>query len=219
MQPDSSLEAAAERVRARLDATDAARERALVFGRELTRKSASAIRLIHLGRIAEAEAMIVADSEDLRQLREELTAVPEIATAPFLTDAENEHAEAWVTLCLAEGREWPSPEGIGCGPAAWLNGLAEGVSEIRRCVVDHLRHGRVGEAEAILARMDEAYGMLATFDYPDAVLGGLKRRLDSVRGVVEKTRYDIVTAIRQDSLEAALRRVESCLTAREGADR
>jgi translin len=208
MPEHESLESIAERIRSQLDATDEARERALVFGRDLTRKSASAIRLIHQGRTSEAEDMIRASAAELVRFREEIAPHPDIATAPFLTDGEKEHVEAWVTLCLAENRPWPTPEEIGCPPAAYLNGLAEGATEIRRRVIDRVRHGDTPAGEALLARMDEIYGILMTFDYPDAVLGGLKRRLDTVRGVVEKTRYDITTAIRQDRLESALGRLE-----------
>jgi translin len=205
---DETLEAIAEQIRGQLDAIDMARESALVFGRSLTRNSASAIRMIHQGRLAEAEATILADAEALTSFRAEIAPYPEIATAPFLTDGEKEHVEAWITLCLADDRPWPVPEDIGSPPAAYLNGLAEGATEIRRQVVDRIRRGETASAEAILARMDEIYGILMTFDYPDAVLGGLKRRLDTVRGVVEKTRHDVTTAIRQDRLEQAMRGLE-----------
>lgn len=205
---DETLEAIAEQIRGQLDAIDMARESALVFGRSLTRNSASAIRMIHHGRLEEAEAVILADADALVSFRAEIAPHPEIATAPFLTDGEKEHVEAWITLCLADDRPWPLPEDIGSPPAAYLNGLAEGATEIRRQVVDRIRRGETTSAEAILARMDEIYGILMTFDYPDAVLGGLKRRLDTVRGVVEKTRHDVTTAIRQDRLEQAMRGLE-----------
>ncbi len=215
MSTGKPLEEIAEGIRAQLDATDRAREEALVFGRNLTRNSASAIRLIHQGRLREAEEAIRADAEALREFRAQIAPYPEIATAPFLMDGEKEHVEARVTLCLADGRPWPLPDEIGCPPAAYLNGLAEGATEIRRQVVDRIRRGETASAEAILARMDEIYGILMTFDYPDAVLWGLKRRLDTVRGVVEKTRHDMTTAIRQDRLEEAMRRLESRIASSE----
>jgi len=203
-----SLDAVADRLRRTLDEIDQLRERALVFSREIIRRSATAIRLVHQRAFAEAEETIATDAQELRAFRETLAAQPRIAHAPFVSDAEKEHVEAWATLSLATGRRLPTPEELGSPPAAYLNGLAEGVSEIRRFVVDRIRADEIAVAEAILARMDEIYGVLVTFDYPDAVLEGLKRRLDTVRGVVEKTRHDLTIAVRQDRLIAAMAALE-----------
>jgi len=205
---DDGLDAIADRVRATLDEIDELREQGLVFSREIIRRSATAIRLIHQRAFAEAEEAIRNDAAELGAFREALAAQPRIAHAPFISDAEKEHVEAWATLSLATGRHLPTPEELGSPPAAYLNGLAEGVSEIRRFVVDRIRADEIAVAEAILARMDEIYGVLVTFDYPDAVLEGLKRRLDTVRGVVEKTRHDLTMAVRQDRLVRAMADLE-----------
>lgn len=206
---DDGLDAAAERLRAELDLEDAARERALSFSRDLVRKSASAIRLIHQRRYEEAEEAIRAHGEELCAFRHAIADQAKVVKAPFVSEGEKEHVEAWVTLCLATGRPIPSPETLGTPPAPYLNGLAEGVTEVRRFVVDRLRHDELEDAEAILARMDDIYAILITFDYPDAILEGLKRRLDTVRGVIEKTRHDLTTAVRQDRLVSALRDFEA----------
>lgn len=206
---DDSLLEAAERVRAQLDATDAMREQALVFSRALIRTSATAIRLVHQRRFQEAEELIARNSQALADFSPRVRSCPELAGAPFVIDGEREHLEAWAALCLATGRAVPSPEEAGCQPAAYLSGLAEAVSEVRRYVVDLIRTDRVLEGEAILARMDAIYDVLVTFDYPDALLYGLRRRLDAVRGVIEKTRHDITTAIRQGRLERAMAHLES----------
>jgi translin len=202
------LERAAESIRQELDLEDQARERALSFSRELVRKSASAIRLIHQKRYEEAEEAMRGHAEELTAFRAAIADQPKIVKAPFVSDGEKEHVEAWVTLCLATGRPIPTPDELGSPPAPYLNGLAEGAMEIRRFVVDRLRHDDIDLAEDILGRMDDIYAILVTFDYPDAILEGLKRRLDTVRGVIEKTRHDITTAVRQDRLVSALREFE-----------
>ncbi len=202
------LESLMDALRAELDATDEARERALVFSRAHIRCCASAIRMVHRGEMESAEAAIREGGDSLSEFRRTLDEQPSLVMAPFVMDAEKEQVEAWVTLCLAAGRDLPTPADLHCPAAAYLNGLAEGVMEIRRHVVDLIRQGETQRAEAILDRMDDAYAMLVQFDYPDAILLGLKRRLDTVRGVIEKTRYDITTAIRQGHLERAMRQLE-----------
>ena len=48
--------------------------------------------------------------------------------------------------------------------------------------------------------MDDIYSILVTIDFPDALTGGLRRTTDSVRGIMEKTRGDLTTALRQRDL-------------------
>jgi translin len=52
--------------------------------------------------------------------------------------------------------------------------------------------------------MDEVFGILAGIDLPDALTGGLRRTLDQLRAVVERTRGDITNAVLQERLRRAL---------------
>jgi translin len=85
-----------------------------------------------------------------------------------------------------------------------LNGLGEAVGELRRHVLDVIRHGDLARGEAALERMDDIYCALVTFDYPDALTGGLRRTTDAVRGILERTRGDLTTSQRQDQLRMAI---------------
>ena len=77
--------------------------------------------------------------------------------------------------------------------------------------LDELRGGDTSEAEQLLAAMDEIYDVLVTFDFPDAITGGLRRRVDQLRGVLERTRGDLTNSLRQDRLIRALREFEERL--------
>lgn len=52
--------------------------------------------------------------------------------------------------------------------------------------------------------MDDVYYVLFTFDYPDAITGGLRRTMDQTRAVLERTRGDLTVTMRQMELEQAL---------------
>jgi translin len=71
-------------------------------------------------------------------------------------------------------------------------------------LLDVLRGGDVERCEECLAVMDEIYGILVTFDYPDAMTGGLRRTTDNTRGILERTRGDLTLAARQRDLERKL---------------
>jgi translin len=81
---------------------------------------------------------------------------------------------------------------------------------LRRYILDRIRAGDAAEAEAKLAIADEIHYALTQFDYPEGVTGGLRRTADAMRGILERTRGDVTTALCQHRLEVAL-------SAREGA--
>ncbi|MGH9190574.1 MAG: hypothetical protein ACRD0Q_11175 [Acidimicrobiales bacterium] len=90
--------------------------------------------------------------------------------------------------------------------AAWLCGLAEAASELRRHTLDRLRGGELDRAEVLLEAMDDVYGLLVRIDYPDAVTGGLRRTTDALRAVLERTRGDVTTTVLQSRLQRAIER-------------
>jgi translin len=95
--------------------------------------------------------------------------------------------------------------------APYLNGLGEAVGEMRRHVVDLIRENNLEKGEYILTMMDDIYYLLASVDYPNAITSGLKRTNDMVRSVLERTRGDLTTAIRRQSLERTMKELEEKL--------
>jgi translin len=87
-----------------------------------------------------------------------------------------------------------------------MRGLAEAASELRRHLLDRLREGDLERGEALLDRMDDVYGALVVVDYPDAVTNGLRRTLDSLRAVLERSRGDVTTTVLQTRLQRAIER-------------
>ncbi len=59
--------------------------------------------------------------------------------------------------------------------------------------------------------MNDIYSVLVTIDFNDSITGGLRRRTDTVRAVLERTRGDVTTSLRQAQLEAALQALEKRL--------
>lgn len=200
----SPLEAIVPRILQHFADKNAARERALAASRTIIRLSANSIRALHRGESAKAAAMLT----EARALRDDAVSALEghsdIYHAGFLHDAQKEFAEASATFALLSDRPLPSPEDLGVEYAAYLNGVAEAVGELRRVILDRLRAGEYGGCEALLAAMDDIYSVLVTIDYPDAMTGGLRRTTDQTRGILEKTRGDLTMAILQRDAMAAM---------------
>ncbi len=155
--------------------------------------------------------MLRAAGELNDQIVADLRPHPDLFYAGYVQDAQKEYVEALATFSLVTGEPMQRPEEIGVAAAAFLNGLAEAVGELRRYVLDLLRRGEVESCEGLLLTMDDIYALLVTIDYPDALTGGLRRTTDAARAILERTRGDLTFALRQRDLEASLERLEDKL--------
>ena len=207
----SQLELIAEKARAVLDARNAARDETLPISREVIRTCANTIRAAHRGEIDRAREMLRGARDAVSQMRTALQAHPEIYSAGYVHDCQKELAEASAFLALVSDQPIPDPDELGVEYPAYLNGLGETVGELRRHTLDVMRHGRLHEAEAVLQKMDEIYHVLVTIDYPDALTGGLRRTTDSVRGIIEKTRGELTTALCGEGLRLTIQQAIAAL--------
>lgn len=184
---------------------------ALAACRRTIRACGSSIRAVHLLRPEDALRLADEAGGALREAQEALAPFPSLVGSGPLHDAAKEYAEARLTAAMVSDAPLPSANDLGVSSAAWLNGLAEAASELRRHLLDRLRHGDLSHGEVLLATMDEAYGLLVTMDYPDAVSGGLRRTTDALRAVLERTRGDLTVTLIQSRLQTALHEAATAL--------
>ena len=192
--------------RAVLDERHEAREVALRVSRKIIQACAASIRAVHREEFEDAERLADEAKAHLAEGEAAVIEHPDLRYAGYYSDAAKEYAEARATLALVRGDRIPMPEDVGVDVAPYLNGLAEAASELRRRLLDLLRRGELGQSEELLSAMDEIYTLLVAMDYPDAVSGGLRRRTDALRAVLERTRGDVTTTILQTRLQDAIER-------------
>lgn len=202
------LDELAEQIQAEFEATSAARDQAYQRSRSLISVCARAIRAIHREEWDTAEALIAEAKTAADTLVEGVKAYPALYYAGYTQDAMKEFVEANLTYALVRQRPLPTAQQLQTESNTWLNGLAEAATELRRRILDIIRHGHSDEAERLLDAMDQIYSTLVTFDFNDSITGGLRRRTDTVRAVLERTRGDITTSLRQAQLEEALEALE-----------
>lgn len=197
-----------EGIRVEFTAKNQVRDATLSRSRELIRFCALSIRAIHRHEWDEAARLLETAREAAAVMVADVVTYQDLFEAGYTQDALKELVEAHVLYAFVRGTDLPGPTDIGVPAAAYLNGLAEAASELRRFALDLIRLGRSSEAEPCLAMMDEVYSHLVTIDFPDALTGGLRRTTDMLRGVLERTRGDLTVAVRQEELEAALQAFE-----------
>jgi translin len=212
--PTANIQSIAERIRGELALKHQAREAAYPLTRQVVRNSANAIRAVHRGEFETAQKLLSTAGGLLSEITAAIVDHPELRYTGYVETAEKEFTEASITLSLVSGKAIPGPDALGVVNSAYLNGLAEAASEMRRELLDHLRRGLIGRCEEILKSMDDIYDVLVTIDFPDALTGNLRRTTDMLRGVLERTRGDLTMAIAQSRLEEKLTRVEEGLSGR-----
>jgi translin len=203
-----NLESIVEEIRAEFEAKSAARDTALQRSRTLIRHCANAIRAAHRGDLSEAEHLLEGAREAASVMVSDLEPYPDLYHAGYTRDALKEYVEAQMVYVFIKNGQLPTPAELGVEPSAYLKGLAEAASELRRHSLDLMRQNELRRAEEMLGIMDEVYSQLMTVDFPDAITGGLRRTTDMLRGVVQRTRGDLTTAFRQEMMRQALEEFE-----------
>ena len=204
MAKSEEIQAGGEWARGVLESKHKARETTLAACRKTIQACAASIRAVHRDEFDTAEELGAQAAAHLAEAMSAVREHPDIRHAGFVHDAAKEYAEARMTLAFVRGDALPAADQIGVEVQAYLNGMAEAASELRRYVLDQLRRGRSDRGEELLGYMDEVYSLLITIDFPDAMTGGLRRTTDQLRGVLERTRGDLTTSLLQSRLLAGI---------------
>lgn len=202
----ASLDDIGERARTELETLHRAREDAYVASRRVIRSAANAIRAVHRREGDNARGLLDEAMTSLDVVRRACRQRPQLYGSGFVLDAQKEYAEAQLVfrLLVTAADTLPGPEELGIDTAAWLNGLAETVGELRRRMLDLLRAGDHAGAARALAVMEDIIGVLVTIDFPDGVTAGLRRSTDVARSITERSRGDLTTALQLDRVYRAL---------------
>jgi translin len=197
-----------ERMRKHFNAQEKIREEMLDASREVIRSSARTIAAVHRNDRTDSDEMFAKARETLATLANAVKAEPHLADSGTIISAYQEYCEAALVRALIWGGKLLTAEELDIPYKAYLAALADVTGELRRHALDMIRTDDVSEAERMLKLMEEIFEMMMEFDYPDVVLPGMRRRQDMVRRIIEITRGDLTTAIRQQRLENELKRAE-----------
>ena len=203
------LDDIAETIRIHFEEVNDARDNAYQQSRQLVSVCARSIRAVHREEWHNADDLIKQAKMAAEELIAGVEPYPNLYHAGYTQDALKEYVEANLTYALIRDLPLPTARELGTEENTWLNGLAEAATELRRRILDIIRHGHSEEAERLLDTMNEIYSILVTFDFNESITLGLRRRTDTVRAVLERTRGDVTTSLRQAELENALEALEA----------
>jgi translin len=193
-------------IKAKIENLHAAREKALADGRLIVQMSSKAIKHLHRQEHGRADELLGELSEIVSGAHTALKNFPGIRHAPYFQDAVKEYVEAMTLRSILSQQEVSSPDDLGVEPQAYLNGICEAASECRRYALDVMRRGDAASARMLCDEMEDIYDELITFDYPDALMSNLRRNVDALRAVLERTQSDLAVTGTQLELIDELKR-------------
>ena len=199
------LEKVYQAIKKYLDERDAAREEMLARGREIIRLSGSAISKMLSNDLKGAEDELKKMRSIVESLSFSLKDYPELFNSTPYWNALAEHVEAESLYKVLIGEGVPSPEELGVPIVPYVLGLADLIGELRRVALEEVKKGRIGNAWMLLEKMEEIFSMLSPLDYPDALLPGLRHKVDVGRKLIDDTKYFLVDMESRMRLEIALR--------------
>jgi len=177
---------AAEELRLREQAIDEVMDRA----RKARVLSKQAILHVHGGSIKEAREKLEEAGRLLREMEGLIGERAEIGRFDEVSAAQEEYSEASIIFKLKTSNAFPSPGDVGVSFSIYLLGLGDVPGELRRQALDALRQGDLERAEALLGTMERIYLSLVSME-ETPFLRGLRRKLDTARGVIERTRSEL----------------------------
>ena len=196
-----------EKIQAELTSYDKAREQLQTLTRNATRLCSWGIIQIHRGELGEASKTLNEAKRSLDQLQNLLSSHNELPQFGQVLVAFQEYSEAKLLFQLKAKGSIASLRDVGTSSTAYLLGMLDFIGEMRRMILDALRHGEADEAQDLLAKMESIYEDLMSLDHT-SILPNFRRKLDADRRILESTRGDVATDLRRVSLEKALRSVE-----------
>lgn len=180
---ETDMDTILDRIAKDLSIEEKEREEVMALSRKAIRLSKKIIHAIHTDDIYDDAR------EELRTLMSTLSE----KNRRFAKDAMMEYAEAEILISAVSGTQTPSPEDLGMDGGSWLMGMADTIGELRRIVLTHLMESDMDTAKELFSVMEIMCEGLMMFDVPDAILP-IRRKQDVARGVVEKTRSDLLNA-------------------------
>jgi translin len=177
-------------IEAHLRQRELRREELYQQARRLRRLAQGTMTRLHVG-LAEAPE-VAAVKASLSDLSERLRREGR-ADEPLVHDALQEGVEASLLAAIVAGEPLPSPAELNVEPEPYLLGLGDVVGEVRRLALGRLGAGDLDSAERHLRLMEELTQSLLRFDTSRAIVQ-LKPKQDQARGLVERTRGEVVMA-------------------------
>jgi len=206
-----SLKKISDKIYANLAIQNKARDLLINEMHKVLKVTREAISAIHQDELSKAGKLVENGQSRLKEAQTHLEKLGQLPVIGLVNDAEGEVAEAALFLAFRLVEKVPSPENVGVSDIGYLQGLGDFVGELRRYSIDSLTNDNLDEAKRAFHQMEQVYATLITFDFPRGLTPGVRRKTDVARGLIERTRADLSTAIENRRLLVGITALQKSL--------
>ena len=176
-----------------LSAREELRDNLIKAGRDIIKLSGWAINALHRGSLEEARRYV----EDMEAKTREFIGLARrdssLWHSGFVNNVLSEYVEARAFYDIVVRGVVPGPEELGVGEVAYLQGIGDTLGELRRLALDFMRVGQLDKAEKLLDIMETLYYELRSLEYPDALMPGVRHKVDVARRLIDDTKALLLT--------------------------
>ena len=201
----NSLQESLHKINGELKGTEERREKLLKGTRDVISLCSKSIVDLHYGKKDAAKEKLHTAGEMLTEFH----GYTKDDLQKYLLVPEQEFVEASVLRSLIEDSDIPSADDLKVSGPAYLLGLLDCVGECKRRVYDQIRKEKFIEAQNLFSFIEKIYGLVYPLSIYDNLVGGLKRKLDVAKMLIEDVRSLVTEESRRQSLMAAVERLEN----------
>lgn len=188
---------------------DSVREYLIRVSRDIVRKSGLAITYVHLSRLDEAEKILNEVREIIDDLERRLDPHPELKYSNLYLSALSEYVEAVEFLSIVKHKRLRTLAELKVHYLPYLQGLLDVIGELKRYVLSLIRLDSIGDAWTYFNIANSIYEKLKSLDYPEALLPGIRHRVDIARKLLEDLRKFLVDIESRNKLINLLKGISS----------
>ncbi len=191
-----------------LSSRESIRDNLIRKSREIIRYSSWAINAILRGAVDEAKHHISQLDKSVREFLEYARRDPRLYYSGLVDSTLAEYVEAKLLYSLILEAKLLTPDELGVPEVPYLQGLGDVIGELRRLALDHLRIEDYEYAERILALMEVIYNEMRVLEYPDALMPGVRHKVDVARRLIDDTKALLIEVKGRRELLEKLGRLE-----------
>ena len=182
-----------QEIDAMLSRREELRDELIKRGRDIIKLSGWAINAIHRGSLEEAKKHIEEMDRAAREFIEKARNDMFLWHSGFTNNVLSEYTEAKAFYSLVTEARLPTPQELGVPEVAYLQGIGDTLGELRRLALDLMRTGDLASAERLLDAMETLYYELRALEYPDALIPGVRHKVDVARRLIDDTKALLLT--------------------------
>ncbi len=182
-----------EEIDAVLSSREKLRDELIKMGRDIIKLSGWIINALHRASLEEAKRYLEEMDNKAKIFIKKARQDPYLWHSGFTNNVLSEYAEAKLFFEVIVNGRLLSHNDLDIEYTPYLQGLGDMLGEMRRLALDMMRTNDLIRAEKLLDIMETIYYELRALEYPDALIPGVRHKIDIARRLIDDTKTLLLT--------------------------